>query len=691
MILNTKLLDKFNVINPIADNMILYLKNNIDNIFENLIIHDNQIFNTYLFNHITYSNNTNELQVNTINIVIKHFISYLKKQQMFFRESNKKNKFSLGSVNTFIDTFYKKLMKVNKMLIHFPLNNVDTNDMMKWGSSEIIIKTLKNFHNIILNDMIIRSAIKKSIDENANNERNNDMYVFIKYVNKIEPYCPNNNIITTINSIVDNSFLELYQPLELLEVMNDNIKDVYEFKHLYQYFINNTEKYYYIGNNPKINRFSLLKDKLFKLFSHIINSNEITFIQQFIIQYKTNIISLQYYIDLPYLLCSKSIITLEDLISYYGTLYEIFNNNIELYKIIEITLNNHLNKIQSSEYINELVEYINSNILECNNTSFLYSIASKIVNKDEVIKKLCNKFIYRIVYTDTKYQYEISNFENISHYFNKKELYQYNVIYNDYIKSNNRTIHLIENIVNKKLIITSLNSWHINHMVGSMNYMKSKENGMFSSMLISIMKKYNIAELERKQLIFYPHLGSLNITLQLNNKCNITLTPAQMLCLELFIINIKTKSHYHYSYIFDTLKTNLVNYSDNFINNIIRSLVNGSIIEKNSINLTESWFVLNTYLNESVDLIKIFHDINNTAHEIMENTMIELAHERNDILMCNINHIVKTQTYDIDTLYGMCKDSIQLFDVTRELYDKAIHTMVEKKYIANDLKKIVWI
>ena len=172
-----------------------------------------------------------------------------------------------------------------------------------------------------------------------------------------------------------------------------------------------------------------------------------------------------------------------------------------------------------------------------------------------------------------------------------------------------------------------------------------------------------------------------------------------MLCLEIFTNNdivvndsmVKSTIRYHYDYMYDSLKTNLSNYSDKFINNIIMSFVQCNIFKSTHSSMKESWFTLNTSLECDIDMIKIFHNINNTALEIIENTMIELAHERNDILMCNINHIVKTQTCDSDTLYSMCKNMIKLFDVTKELYDKAIHTMIEKKYIADDLKKITWV
>ena len=369
-------------------------------------------------------------------------------------------------------------------------------------------------------------------------------------------------------------------------------------------------------------------------------------------------------------------------------MYEIFNNNAELLKIIEITIQNNFSTIQQSDHINELVDNINNTVMMNKCDKFLYLLASKITNKDEIIKKICNKFIYRIVYTGICYENEVENFNMIRLFFNKKELYQYNVIMDDYIKSVAYTSNYIENIENKKLIIASLTSWYINHMTGSMNYNKAEEYGMFSSMLISIMKHHNVFEQNQKNLIFYPHLGYLNITLALEKNCHIILTPAQMLCLELFTQGTKGSSIYSYKYVFDSLKKNLSNYSDRFINNIIQSFIHSNIIVCIDNNIL---LCLNMKFSDDVNLIKIFHKINNTAQEIMENTMIELAHERNDILMCNINHIVKTQQYNRSELYSMCKEMIKLFDVTEDLFNKAIDMMIAKKYIQDDMKKIMWI
>ena len=91
-----------------------------------------------------------------------------------------------------------------------------------------------------------------------------------------------------------------------------------------------------------------------------------------------------------------------------------------------------------------------------------------------------------------------------------------------------------------------------------------------------------------------------------------------------------------------------------------------------------------------INLIKIFNDINNTTTEIKKFIDVELAHERNDILMANINSRIKQVSESLETLYIYCKESIKLFDVTNVLFDKAIQEMIDKKYIDIDGTKIMW-
>ena len=166
-----------------------------------------------------------------------------------------------------------------------------------------------------------------------------------------------------------------------------------------------------------------------------------------------------------------------------------------------------------------------------------------------------------------------------------------------------------------------------------------------------------------------------------DSKTNIILSPAQMLCLELFV---HKSIVYNKDVLFTKLKNQLSLYSDKFITNIIKSFV-GSVLK-----LENDIYIINNEMPTYINLIKIFNDINNTTTEIKKFIDVELAHERNDILMANINSRIKQVSESLETLYIYCKESIKLFDVTNVLFDKAIQEMIDKKYIDIDGTKIMW-
>ena len=154
-----------------------------------------------------------------------------------------------------------------------------------------------------------------------------------------------------------------------------------------------------------------------------------------------------------------------------------------------------------------------------------------------------------------------------------------------------------------------------------------------------------------------------------------------MFCLELFE---DTHMVYCSRILFNKLQKQL-NYPVQFITNIIKSLIEGKVL----IEVEPNILALNNEMPPSINLIKIFNNINCTATEIMKNTMIELAHSRNDVIMTNIMSILKKQLEPInsmnsDILYVECKKQIILFDTTKELFDIAIKTMCDKKYISVD-------
>ena len=682
----------------------------LDNLFENLIIHNNLIINTYNLNHIIYSNTDVNFQINLLDIINRHFCTSIKNTQQIFRENNKKNNFTLTSFNEYINmnqscyeqdnaliqisdtnknslilhnqthSFYKLLLHVNNLVTHIKANYNDN----KLNTSYVINTAMNNIHRFILHDNIINIAIHKSIHMHLCIDQNNEMQNFIQNIILLSKYKPYNFVNKIDDALVKNiPLIDFNIPTKLL--------DVYRFKSLYNYMKQNEKKYYYVASI-----FPNLINVLYSLIKKITNY-EINFVKDFIKEYYVELKFINKNKNIMFLFLAKNIICqgsharnnilshcalintpvdnlieYYDLIEYYGLIYNIFNDTIAIREIIHLKIVS----IETSEMIIDLVQIIHNNIISSTPLEFLYIVGSLIKNKDMFLKHLCSKLMYRIIYTHINIETEKVNYILLSKYFSQNVLFQYKIILDDNIASDRYTTEC-----EYKIIITSLDSWNINHTVGNID--KFNINGVFSTKVQKILNNYlqytDVNNIQKK-LIVYPHIGMIDITIN-DSKTNIILSPAQMLCLELFEHN----TIIYKDILFDKLKNQLSLYSDKFIINIIKSFV-GSVLK-----IENDIYIINNNMPDYINLIKIFNDINNTGTNIKKFIEIELAHDRNDILIANINSRIKQVDESFDKLYIYCKKIIKSFEVTTVLFDKAIQEMKDKKYIDMDGKKIMWI
>ena len=97
-------------------------------------------------------------------------------------------------------------------------------------------------------------------------------------------------------------------------------------------------------------------------------------------------------------------------------------------------------------------------------------------------------------------------------------------------------------------------------------------------------------------------------------------------------------------------------------------------------------------MNQYINLIEIFNNHNDSIN-LVKSIPDELAHERNDIIMSNINSILKkTNNINRDVLFTKCHANIIIFDLTTELFDIAITSLVNKDIISieDNMNKIMW-
>jgi hypothetical protein len=143
-----------------------------------------------------------------------------------------------------------------------------------------------------------------------------------------------------------------------------------------------------------------------------------------------------------------------------------------------------------------------------------------------------------------------------------------------------------------------------------------------------------------------------------------------MLCLELFV---SFDTHLMYELIFNKLKQSMSNYKDEFIKNIIDSLI-GPILIKTK----DDSFRIRTDIKD-INMVDVFYNNHNLSmiKEIKE----ELAHSKNEIIMANMNHYIKKyKKIHVDQLYDIISKNITLFKINRELYMKAFSSLIKSEY-----------
>ncbi len=671
--------------------------NEIDNILENIIIHNNIIFNSYVFNHIiyNYSNNNTDFNNYIIECIKRHINSNIKNQRIHFRNLNKKNKLTVSDFNIYFDNMYKLINKLNGMFQHIiPNNQIKKNGQHKWGTGILWEYTIDSINNILINDIIFKYSIINNINNNQE-LKNNDIYRLNYYISIFSEYISNkntfySNFVEHIDSaLVDyidikTNMLKNSMYLANKDVDNNTI-NIQIFKKLYKYYMDCYTNYYYITKNQPFNK---LKDHVTQIIKLLFetNNNDIVFIKNFMTIFKNEFISLIKHIDITNILLSCCPTDIHNYIGYYNTLCEMAHNNI-LNSIILTCIKNNIDTFFNNfDNIIYLADLINTDILNKTSNKFYYLLGSLIKNKDEFIACICQKLMERIIYTDIDIKTENIHKEILENVFivDNNLLLKYNIILNDYADSTMYSSN------NSKLLITSLEAWKINHAVGYSNTIINTEE--FTTILCKNIFKYNQLNENlniKKKLIMYPHLGSVEI--EIYNK-KIIVLPAHMFCLELFV---SFDTNLSFDILFDRVKLNMSNYSDDFIKSIINSLVGPILIKTKEDNYRITTDLKNdNNTNEMLNMIDVFHNMNNTNKTIIKNIKEELCHEREEIIMANINHhIKKYEKISVADLHDIIEANIKIFEVDIETFAIVLHKMKQNDYIEindNKVKKIVY-
>jgi hypothetical protein len=660
------------IIQPIPQNYYTYFSKNLDSILENYIMHNNMIFNSYNFNHIIYTDKSMFENIDIIGIVNKYILQNIRQKRLQFRDMNKKNKLTLSNINSYFNSINELLSKLTSLFQH--IDPIIYDSKKKWGSNSIISYTIKTLCNLLCHDEIIKSVILKNIiySHDIKEKYNNEMDKYVRNMTYYSTYVDESDKFFNVFGEMFDKLLNNTMPTVDVDFMDSNIVLVNTFNKVYNYYIDSYYKYNYITNKYKLVECC---NRIFNILQDIITRTNVIFIKHFIITYKKEIKALIKHIDISVVFLTRVPTDINSFIIYYSTLLDISNDNSEYEMIIksciELDVNKHFNNTASISIVANLVNknIINKEPLNC----LPYIIGFNMNNKDEFISYISVKLTERILYTKVDIKNEQLHYEYLSKIFNnKKLLYKYHTILNDYYSSK-----LFANNLNftyyNQIYITSLNSWEINYKSGYTDSIINSNE--FTTNLCNILYKYNSANVSKK-LNIYAHIGYVDITI-INT--NLIVLPAHMFILELFD---KSDIVLSYDYIFNIVKTNMNNYSDDFIKKIIQSLINGNVIKKIDNNIT---LAITEKSPKNINMIEITKYLTNYSEYIEKEISINLAHDRIDIISANINHYVKQKKYKLDELFILIKNNIKVFTLTQELFDKTIDRMSKNNYIIFDL------
>jgi hypothetical protein len=667
------------IINPLPQKYYSDIFDNMDSLLENIIINSSNnftqgVYNSFIFNHILYSkDDKDDIKNKVIEYIKKHLSSNIRNQRIHFRELNRKNKLNISDFNIYFDNFYKLLNKLNAMFLHI-IDEKETADKFKWGASVITNTGIDCICRFLCEDIIFKSTILKYVNNKLTDKTNDsDMYKLNMYMNIFSDYMinssENNWYENTFLASLDEALVKTIPYITSSDIdAEQNIIDVNNFAIMNKYYNESYRTYYYITKQYSLKLFNI---EITNSIKNILSNNDIYFVKEFIVNYKKELGDLFKHksLDIVMILLSFTPTDFQTFISYYFAINAIIINKNDSNDYINLYVKDKINSSYGSEQIEELANMINSNILNNyndNHHNLYYKLGQYFKNQDEYIMVLCQKLMERCIYSNVNYEVELENYNIMNNiYSDKKILYHYNKILKDKENSN------IYGTSSINFLITSSELWKFNYSTGYANTIINSEE--FTTSICNCIAKYNINESSNhKKLIGYPHIGFVDITI-LNS--NIIVLPAHMFILEHF----NDVSKFSFKLLVEFTKMNMSNYTDEFIFKLFDSLFISKVLIKkdNDIILNKEFLSQNNQIN----IIDILYSIGSTKIEIKKQIDAVLAHERDDIIKTNISHFLKIKDYNIDELFKEIYNNINVFELTLEMFNKALDSMIKNDYI----------
>lgn len=695
------LVDKFQIIENHAQFMDKkYIITKIENFFENFINTDIKILTTDFINQGVWFNEVDKKQlIITVNEYLKN---YLIQRRNNIRIFIKKNNFSFDSLNKFLKNFINKLKYIS--------------NIFKDNDNNLIKDNIKHLATLIISDSLILIFIKEQIiflDKSI--QADIELFIsLIKNLSKYDNFAIYNKLLLIfsnifVEKIIDTEELLLSDNLKRINSLNETIKYYYRVKDYFKFINKDLNKFNYqfyiliMENFINVIKYNSLDEieLVFKTIWSIIN--------KIIIENKTednNIISNDFANEIINLICKsltnyklENLFKIINILNFCNILIHNINKEIIIQKV-----SNVLTTEENINYVNRDIDNIIRNLNQ--NKTWSYSDIIKILDFIINIKDKDNFISVYYQYLVRRLMEQIANFKLRSNDFDKfldiekkivafftskcglKAVYKINKVINDanfsyYDNFDFKHKYIINDIdINFVTLTTSYNIWDINYDEGqlSQQMVDNIKHTQIGNYLQQYQKGYNYKYYDRRILTWFPHYGEISIT-YLNKE--ILMLPIQAIILEMFTdtncIPIK-----------EVITSPIIsNYTPKFINNLINAFISSELFK-----IDNDKLILNTNDNFKTDLIDIFLNTSDYLNLWNEKRKEALAHSRQEIICANINHVLKTKSMNRNELFTIIQEKINIFEVTQDLFDKAIKYMFQQDYITIDkdiYEKIVYL
>ena len=661
----------------------------IENYFENFITSDIKVL---VSDYIEQSLYFKKIDIEELKINIQLFIkNYLIQRRNNIRSFIKKESMELNNITKFLKDFILKIQYINNLL--------------KMDQS-----LLKNSY-ALLNNLIITDSIILIYIEEKVLSFNKDIKDFLFFIKKLDYICYDNmylNILKLFGNIYKKNLINCDDiPIPI------NYKRIQKFNNSIKYY-NSVNNYYsfikenIIGLNLTLPMFKVILEMLIE----IIKNNTLEEIEymldknwQYILSIKKynfddkenlmNIISCEMINRCSKINSSNDIEIILKLCKFSSeliktTFYDKYNIFIaKISQSIITFFNPDHDELKVINFINHFIDNSINNYQknDANTAIIITSIISNIdsfINSyyDLLIKRLVNRLSLNPCEFDEYINIEKYNVSLITKIRNNTFTYKLEKVINDTFVSyyenrnfNNQCNKLLK--TNISVLTTSYNIWSHN-----------QTEGLFGSNIIDLisltelgkyLKYYELYYVEKykkeKILNWFPHFGEINIT-YLDK--NFKMLPIQFMIVEMFTnideININ-----------EIIKSKiLLNYSEKFKMDIINSIIISGLLS-----IKEESVLISKKLNiTNYDLIDVFMNTSEYPNIWEQMKETELAHSREDITNCVINHILKTTSKSKSELFEMTKKDILVFKLNEEIFDKSLKYLIEMDYIILNEKNL---